>query len=108
MKYKQGIRFDNGKKVIVHAIASSDMPVFMGGYGLKVEDFANIEDIIVKIKECSDYKRLEINELNQDDFNNLIKAVKNQLVSLKFVSIYKEDKFTFDFKVLKLCKKLKY
>lgn len=108
MKYKQGIRFDNGKKVIVHAIASSDMPAFMGGYGLKVEDYPTIEDIISKIKEGADYKRLEINEIKQDDFNKLIRALKNQLVSLKFVSIYKEDNVTFDFKLLKLCKKLKY
>ena len=69
MKYKQGIRVDNGKKVIVHAIASSDMPAFMGGYGLKVEDYPTIEDIISKIKEGADYKRLEINEIKQDDFN---------------------------------------
>ena len=107
MKYKQGIRFLNGKKVIVHAISAFDMPVFMGGYGLKVEEYSSIEQIIEKILESNDYKRLEINELPQEDFDKLIKALSKNLVSLKYVSIYKEDNKSFDFKVLKLCKKLK-
>ena len=97
--YKRSLRFKSGAKEYVYSLGKNEVPSFMGGMFGKPEEISGIEEFVNKVNQFEDAKHFSFYELEQEDLNKVIKAIRKKIVSFKYVDI-KSESITLDLKYL--------
>ena len=104
--FKKKPLFINGKVVYEYILSEEAMPLYYGGGFFKTIQINDVDECINIVLSSDDATHITLNNLNQNDFDKVIKSLNNKIEELEYCDLRKHDQ-VLDLKVLKLCKKLK-
>ena len=104
--FKKKPLFINGKVVYEYILSEEAMPLYYGGGFFKTIQINDVDEFINIVLSSDDATHITLNNLNQNDFDKVIKSLNNKIEELEYCDL-KNHNQVLDLKVLKLCKKLK-
>ena len=104
--FKKKPLFINGKVAYEYILSEEAMPLYYGGGFFKTIQINDVDEFINVVLSSDDATHITLNNLNQNDFDKVIKSLNNKIEELEYCDL-KNHNQVLDLKVLKLCKKLK-
>ena len=100
--FKKKPLFINGKVVYEYILSEEAMPLYYGGGFFKTIQINDVDEFINVVLSSDDATHITLNNLNQNDFDKVIKSLNNKIEELEYC-----DKISEEVKNIKIPEKNK-